>query len=160
MKSRRSRKKSRSICVHLRKSAANAFASLSGLFFRQVDPQFAQAVADFARGFGDPHALLDHQLAGKRGAALSAGTHVIVDTAVLAFLVPAEAAQRDIFRGKILKGAQQHVAFRHGDFASTKSDLDEFFIRPEHGPWAGHKTILSNYRKKFRSTHHSGELLQ
>src|SRR5258708_19322277 len=134
MKSRRSRKKSRSICVHLRKSAANAYASLSGLFFRQVDAQFAQAVADFARGFGDQHAFLDHQLAGKRGAALRAGTHVIVDTAVLAFLVPAEAAQRDIFRGKILKGAQEHVVFGPGPSRSARSALVHFFIRPYTSP--------------------------
>jgi hypothetical protein len=63
--------------------------------------------------------------------------------AVLAILVPAEAAVCNFFRSKILKCAQKHISFRHFKFTISNANLNQFIEGAKERPGIGHAEILA-----------------
>ena len=51
------------------------------------------------------------------------------DPAILAILIPAEAAVRNRFRADELEAAQQRIALGHLEFLAHDGDVDELFVR-------------------------------
>jgi hypothetical protein len=76
-------------------------------------PKFgAQAADQFRREIGNVHALRDDEFAAEDRARLVVIGKLAIDAAILAFLVPAEAAVGNRFGTDELKSAQKGIALR------------------------------------------------
>src|SRR4051812_14677111 len=68
----------------------------------------------------------------------SAGAHVVLDAAVLALFVPAEASVGDVLLRHVLQRAQHHVVVGHLDLAALHRDLDQLVVGAEQRAWCAH----------------------
>ena len=101
--------------------------------------EIAEAVADLGRGFDYFHSGLDHQLAGECLARSAVRRRFIGDAAVLALFIPAKPAHRDILRGEVLHGAQQHVVLGNLELSPQNLDGDQFVEWTIERAGAGHE---------------------
>jgi len=79
----------------------------------------------------DFHARHDHKFAGEHVARLIVVGKLATDAAILAILIPAEAAVRDRLRAEKLEAAKQRVALRNFHGLAENFDFDEAFVRAE-----------------------------
>ena len=108
---------------------------MAGPFLLQ---QAFQTVPDFRADLGQPHIFFHHQLAGKRGAARGALAPIKRDAAILAVLIPAEAAIGNSFGREILKTAQHWIVFWNFKVAVQYGDFHQPRKRPEQSGRRGH----------------------
>jgi hypothetical protein len=94
--------------------------------------EFAAKAADqFRSELGDIHAFRDNEFATEDGPSLVIVGKLAIDAAILAFLIPAEAAIRNRFRADELKRAEQGIALRDEKRLPENRDFDELFVRPK-----------------------------
>ena len=86
---------------------------------------------EFLAEFGDFHAGHDDKLASDHFTRFIIIGKLTGDAAILAILIPAEAAVGDRFRADKLKTTKQGVAFRNLEFFSENRNFNEFFVRTE-----------------------------
>ena len=99
-----------------------------GLFAPQRLPQ---APLQFRAQLGDDHTLADQELAGQQRAGFVVIGQLASDAAILAFLIPAEAAIRNCFRADELEAAQERVLLRHLDLLAEYFNFDQALVRAE-----------------------------
>ena len=100
----------------------------------------AEAPLEFLAHIGDFHAGHDDELAGLHFARFVIIGKLTGDTAILAILVPAEAAVGDGLRADELKATEQGVALGDLEFSSHDYDVHELFVRTK---WFRHRKALS-----------------
>jgi hypothetical protein len=93
---------------------------------------FLQAVLQFGADLGDFHSGAHEKLAAQEiMRALFVGK-LSGDAAILAILIPAEAAVRDRIRADVLKTTKDRVLFRHLEGFPKDFDFDEAFVRAKY----------------------------
>ncbi len=89
----------------------------------------AEAPAEFLAEFANVHAGHDDEFAREHFAGLVVIGELAGDAAILAILIPAEAAVGDSFGADELKAAKERVALRHLKFFAENGDVHELFVR-------------------------------
>src|SRR5207245_1116998 len=91
----------------------------------------AQAPLEFLAHLRDLHPRHHDELAAQHLVRLVVIRQLTAHTAVLAILIPAEAAVGNRLRANELEAAQQRITLRHLKLLSKNNDVNQFFVRAE-----------------------------